>query len=132
MDTVRYRDHDGRQVVTGFDRLNVDAMATRARARAEMDKTDLGKRLEAARLAIEEADGFKAHKDAERSFKQLAAEYQAQFGELLVRCVVYFQPRAGELVLASDEIAKLREAYRQLQPGEQLTTGGEIVRTDDR
>jgi hypothetical protein len=131
MDTVRYRDYDGRQIVIGFDRLNVDAMATRARARAEMDKTDLGKRLEAARLAIEEADSFKEHKDAERSFKQLAAEYQAQFGELLARCVVYFQPRAGELVLAPDEIAKLREAYGRLQPGEQLTTGGEIVRTDD-
>jgi hypothetical protein len=136
MDTVR---HDKNGHVIGFDRLNIDPMATQRRVLAELEKGGITQKLASTQDAVKAAvtiipDPKGAIVRYAPNYGQLmtehnraVAQYAAEHKELTAALVVYFQPRAGEVVLSADELARLQELWASLKKGQKLTLEGKVI-----
>jgi hypothetical protein len=124
MDTVR---HDYNGHVLGFDKLNIDPVATKQRVERELVEAGLTAAVKEAQEAVTGAEDFQTEKAAKVKLSQALAAYRTEYVNLQTRCTMYFQPRAGEVVLPADELAVLRERFAALKPGQKLTLKGEVV-----
>jgi hypothetical protein len=124
METVR---HDSNGHVTGFDRLNIDPQATKQRVERELVEAGLVAAVKEAQQAVTDAEDFQTEKAAKAKLVEALGLYKAEWVNRYVRCTMYFQPRAGEVVLPADELAVLRERFAALGPGQKLTLKGEVI-----
>lgn len=124
MDTVR---HDSNGHVVGFDRLNIDPQATKQRVERGLVEAGFVKAVKDAQQAIADAEDFRTEKAAKAKLVEALKLYRAEWENLYERCTMYFQPRAGEVVLPADELAVLRERFAALKLGQKLTLKGEVV-----
>jgi hypothetical protein len=139
METVRYTEIDGQQIVLGFDRLNIDPMATRRRVLEALVDSGLAQELTESQAAVKAAvtiipdpkGAIVKYADnygqLMTTHNQIVARYAAEHDELTQRLTVYFQPRAGEVVVAADRLALLREFKAALTEGQKLTLEGEVI-----
>jgi hypothetical protein len=124
METVR-TNKDG--YVIGFDRLNIDPMATKQRVERELVEAGFVSAVKDAQETVVGADDFRTEKAAKAKLVEALGSYKAEWERLWGRCTMYFQPRAGEVVLPADELAVLRERFVALKPGQKLTIEGKVV-----
>jgi hypothetical protein len=137
METVRTNDQG---YVIGFDRLNIDPMATKRRVLADEGLQELQTAIATAQEAVKREThvvpnpdgGSTVHCTADygprvAAHSEAVAAHAAEYQRLTKALVMYFQPRRGEVVLPPDELAGLKAAWAALKPGQKLTLKGEVI-----
>lgn len=148
MRTLRTQIHDDHELITGFDTLHIDPMASR-RLRAELFESSdewkaLKPKLERLRaLRDEYCNAKKIKKDSVK--KAARAAIQVQIDNIAIEIqdmkeavenkkaetheqgTVRFSCRKGEVILEEHELKAIEEKFHTLSPGEYLLTTGEII-----
>lgn len=128
MQTIRYEEVEGNEIVIGFDSLQIDPISTKQKALEKINETDITERIAKARAAVQEAESVKEMFQKATVAKKLQALYHKTFNELRAANPIYFECRKNEKIPTAKQMEKIKKAIETLKENEMLTTGGKIIK----
>lgn len=147
METIRYCEKDGHKIVTGFDRLQPDPVATQKRIKAILAREGLpGKIKQLNTRLVELWSWYSAAKKKKNpgKMKLWQREYddinaarveaykalKARISILKKQKCVYMRPRRNEVIVAPETLELIRNQVRARKPGEAVTVEGKTIEVE--
>lgn len=126
MKTVIYKEIDGYNIVTGTDMLLIDGVATRRKAKQEIEDSDIYKELVALSSEYLKKADKKAHQgqifEIRTNLEQKKIELAKQTEEAMKANLTYLEPREGEHQVSTEEALEYEELIRIAAANKELVT----------
>lgn len=145
MNTVIYREVGEHKIVMGFDRCQLDPVATEEKLREEYQKTaEYAEYVELQRQCGENDNRVQVEMDPARRMelsreagglitksRELAVRTKKKLRDIRSKNLVYLQPRRNEIAIDSAEMGKIKKALDGLEAGEVVTVEGQKLKLSE-
>lgn len=128
MQTIRYKEVGKKKIITGFDALQVDPVATRNKALEAVGKTDIIERITKAKEDVQEAANVKDMFKKVQIVKGLQDAYNKAFKKLLRANPVYFECRRNEQIISEKALKDIKKALEKADEDHVVTVDGKLIK----